>query len=128
MDIIADILVRLKTASAVGKEQAVFKHSAFACAVLAALERAGYVDVVPKKGKKPLRHIEVKLKRGEGGFRFTGGKQMSRQSKRFYTSVKNLVPVKSGFGHAVLSTPKGILIDKEARTEKVGGEVLFYIW
>ena len=54
--------------------------------------------------------------------------RVSKQSKRVYTGVKDIKPFKYGHGMTVLSTPKGILSDKQARKEQVGGELLFTIW
>ncbi|MBI2035072.1 MAG: 30S ribosomal protein S8 [Candidatus Liptonbacteria bacterium] len=53
---------------------------------------------------------------------------LSKPSKKFYVSYKELRPVRRGFGMSVISTPKGIMTDKEARKNKVGGELLFEIW
>ena len=73
----------------------------------------------------PKRIIEIELDptRSLGGLKF-----LSKPSRRLYSGYKKVKRVKSGYGMAVLSTPKGILSDKEARKEKVGGELLFEIW
>ena len=55
-------------------------------------------------------------------------KRISSPGKRVYLGCKDIRPVKNGFGSLILSTSKGILTDKQARKERVGGEVLFLIW
>ncbi len=57
-----------------------------------------------------------------------GVKRISKTSKRVYKKSSELRPVKNGYGMLVLSTPKGIMNGKDARREKLGGEVLFSIW
>ncbi|MSU55200.1 MAG: 30S ribosomal protein S8 [Candidatus Taylorbacteria bacterium] len=127
-DIIADMIVRIKNAALTNKEQVVFQHSKFVLAVLVALERAGYVEVLPKKGKKVTKQIEAKLVLVDGSPRFKGARRLSKPSKRIYKKIDDVKPIKSGFGSLILSTPKGVLTDKEARKENVGGEALFLIW
>lgn len=59
---------------------------------------------------------------------FTNVKIFSKPGRRYYVSYKELKPVLSGMGHAILSTPKGIKTGKEAKKEKLGGELLFAVW
>ena len=72
--------------------------------------------------------IEVELIYPEGKPKIRGVKRVSKPSRRVYISYKDARPVKSGYGLAIITTPKGILTDSEARKEKVGGELLFNIW
>ncbi len=127
-DPIADMLIRIKNATASKKDSVAFPLSKKTLAVAQALERAGYLEVVPKKGKKVSKSIEAKLIYIGSQPRFKGARRISNISKRIYQKIKNVTPVKSGFGNLLLSTPKGILTDKEARKENVGGEALFQIW
>ena len=55
-------------------------------------------------------------------------KRVSKPGRRIYRGAGEIIPVKYGFGALILSTPKGIKTDKEAKKEKVGGEALFQIW
>ena len=127
-DAIGDMIIRIKNAAAAGKETLVFSHTKITAAVATVLERIGYIEVLPKKGKKIHRQIEAKLVFVAGVPKFKDAKRISKTSKRVYRKIKNVAPVKSGFGHFILSTPKGILTDSEARKEHVGGEALFKIW
>jgi small subunit ribosomal protein S8 len=95
-------------------------------AVSAALEKKGFVESY-KKAKKG-RQVEIQLPSGEKAPRIKNAKRVSRLSKRMYTRARDIYPVRSGSGTAVLSTPKGVLLDTEARKANVGGEVLFEVW
>jgi small subunit ribosomal protein S8 len=96
--------------------------------ILDLLEKEGYVGAISKKGKKVHKSLEVGLVYDEYGPRVKGVKRMSKLSKRMYGGVKDIKPVKQGHGMLVLSTPKGILSDTEAKKQKVGGELLFKVW
>lgn len=127
-DLIADMIVRVKNAAATRKESVLFPYSKLAVAVAGALERTGYIESLPKKGKRVLRQIEAKIIYNDGRPKFKGARRISKLSKRVYWKIKDVTPVKSGHGSLIISTPKGILTDKEARKENVGGEALFQIW
>ena len=127
-DSIADMIVRIKNATASKKDLVVFPLSKKTLAVAQILERTGFIELMPKKGKKVHKQIEAKLVYVSGVPRFKGARRISSVSKRVYKKIKNVVSVKSGFGSLVLSTPKGLLTEKEARKENVGGEALFQIW
>lgn len=114
-------------ASRTGKESFVFPASTFIASIAGALEKKGYIASVTKKGKKG-RLLEVTLVYHGKAPKVTGVKRVSHLSKRVYRPARELRSVRSGYGIAVLSTPKGILSDKEARAANVGGEVLFEIW
>ncbi len=104
-------------------------YSEMKSAILEVLEKEGYVEGLSKKGKKVNKFIEIGLLYEEDKSpKITGVERVSKQSKRIYQKAKSIRPVRSHFGTLVLTTPKGILTDKEARTQKVGGEALFKIW
>jgi len=92
------------------------------------LEKKGFVVKVEKKGKKVRRTIEVTLKYVENQPVISGLKRISKPGQRIYKKAKEIKPVKGGYGVAVISTPKGLMTDKEARKKKLGGEVLCEIW
>lgn len=127
MDPIANMLIMLKNASLVNKASVVMPHSKMKEAVLALLKEEGYVKAVKVEGDAK-KTIEVALEYKGKAPRITGVTRISKSSKRVYTGVKTIAPVRYGHGLLVLSTPKGIMSDKMARKELVGGEVLFSIW
>lgn len=127
MDQIANMLIAIKNAGAVKKATVVVPHSIMKEAIAALLKEEGYIKTYKVDGdvKKTL---EIVLEYKGALPRVTDVKRVSKSSKRVYTGVKGITPVKYGHGLSVLSTPKGIMTDKLARKEMVGGEILFTIW
>ena len=128
-DPVGDFLVRLKNAGAVKKTSVSIPYSAFKLAIAEKLRDAGYVAGIEKKGKKVKKTLDVVLKYNEAGAPvIRGAKRISKPGRRMYRSVHEITSVHYGHGSLILSTPKGIKTDKEARKEKIGGEALFEIW
>ena len=128
-DPIADLIIRLKNAGAVKKQSVSIPFSILKMAVAEKLKEAGFVQAVEKKGKKVKKTLEVVLKYSEKGqHAITDVKRVSKPGRRIYMSTRDIRPVRYGHGTLVLSTPKGIKTDEEARKEKVGGEAMFEIW
>ncbi|MEX0652099.1 MAG: 30S ribosomal protein S8 [Candidatus Paceibacterota bacterium] len=129
IDPVGDFIIRIKNASAVKKDVVVSPHSKLRLAVAEALQKIGYIKSVTKKGKKVQKTIEVELQYNkEGVSPIHGVERVSRPGRRMYYGTQDINPVKYGKGSLILSTPKGILTDVQARKEKVGGEALFKIW
>ncbi len=128
-DTIGDFIVRLTNAGAIKKASVSVPYSAFKMAVAEKLKNLGFVTEVEKKGKKVRKTIDVVLKYSDAGEpAIQGVKRVSKPGRRLYKSTREIVPVRYGHGSLILSTPKGVLSDKEARKENVGGEALFEIW
>jgi small subunit ribosomal protein S8 len=129
MDPIADMIVRIKNAGDSRKESVVLPYSSLKLAILDTLMKEGFVQSFGKKGKKVVKWIEVVLAYDENGkSKVTGFQRISKSSKRVYQKAKEIQKVRNGFGALILSTPKGIMTDKTAKVENVGGEALFKIW
>ena len=129
MDSISNMITKIKNASARGIETVSFPYSKITLAIAELLQNEGYIKDVTKKGKKVHKTIEATLVYDENKqSRVTGVERVSKLSKRVYAGVADIKSVRSGYGILVLSTPAGLLTDKQARTQKVGGEVLFKIW
>ncbi len=127
-DTVGDLIIRLKNAGLVGASSVSIPYSTFKLAIAEKLKDEGYVSAVEKKGKKVKKTLDVTLKYEEGRHAISGVKRISKPGRRMYKSVLEIHPVRYGKGALILSTPKGVLTDKEARKEKVGGEALFEIW
>ena len=128
-DPIADLINRLKNAGAVKHASVSIPFSNLKYAVAEKLKEAGYVASIDKKGKKVKKTLEVTLKYDASGKPVINGvKRVSKPGRRLYRSVHEIRSVRYGHGALILSTPKGIKTDKEARKEKVGGEAMFEIW
>lgn len=129
VDSIANLINGIYNAQLRGHKELRAPYSKLTFAIAETLKRAGYIADVAKDGKDIKKHMDITLKYGENGApAVTGVKRLSKQSKRTYKGVDQIAPVKNGYGTLVLSTPKGIFTDKQARKENVGGEALFEIW
>ncbi len=128
VDTIAQLIIELKNANVAGKATASFPYSKLREAILTTLKEIGYVGSISKKGKKVIKTIEVELVYVDGKSKIEGVKQISKYSRRMYLKSNEAHSVRNGFGSLVLSTPAGILTDRQARKQKVGGEALFKIW
>lgn len=122
------MLTHIQNSSTVGKPSVQVPYSKLKHAIALVLAKAGYVKSATVVGKKVRKIIVIELAYVGMVPRVHGAKRMSKLSQRAYKGFRELTPVKQGYGISVLSTPKGVLSDKEARAEKVGGEVLFQIW
>lgn len=127
-DPISDLIVRLKNGSDAKKSTVEVIYSKFAENVAHALKKAGYITSIEKRGKKFTKGLELGLVYLEGTPRIHGVERVSKPSRRLYQKSQDIRIYKSGFGNVFLSTPKGVMVDIEAKKNKVGGEVLFKIW
>ncbi len=129
MDGIANMLISIKNGSLVSKETVVVPFSNMKLAIAECLKINGFVGSVSKKTEKNnVPVLAIELLYGDAGSKIHDVKRISKPSRRMYSGVKDLRPFKNGHGMYVLSTPKGILSDKQAKKEQVGGELLFSIW
>lgn len=127
-DPIADFINRIKTAQMAGLSSVSIPFSKVKYEIATLLQKEGYVEGAAKRGKKVKKFIDLSLKYENGKPEVRGVKRISKPSRRVYIKSSEIRPVKFGHGLMVISTPKGLLSDKDARKEKVGGEALFSIW
>jgi small subunit ribosomal protein S8 len=128
-DPISDMLTQIKNATMVKKPAVDFPFSNLKMGIAKILQREGYLKSVVKKGKKIKKVLACDLIYGEDGeSKIHDVARVSKLSCRVYIGVKELKPIRQGNGLMILSTPKGIMTDKEAKETNVGGEVLFKIW
>ena len=125
-DPIADMLTRIRNANAMRHETVVVPSSKTKTAMLDVLKKEGYIAEVSKDVKSVTT---VTLKYTEDHQRVIRGlKRISKPSLPVYTTAEDLPRVLNGLGDAIISTSKGVMTDKEARKQKIGGEVLAYVW
>ena len=128
-DTIADMLTRIRNANSARHESVDIPASIMKKAIAQILLDEGYIKSfsVIEDGKQGI--IRVVLKYGENKTQaITGLRRVSKPGLRIYTDVENMPKVLKGLGIAILSTSKGIMTDKQARRENVGGEVLAFVW
>jgi small subunit ribosomal protein S8 len=127
-DRVGDFIIRLQNAGAVRKPLVVMPHSKHIEEIAKKLQTLGYVSSVEVKGK-PYKMIEVTLAFDDRGrSAISGVKRISKPGRRLYVSTREAHNVKNGHGARIISTPRGILTDGEARKVRAGGENLFEIW
>jgi small subunit ribosomal protein S8 len=126
-DPIADMLVRIKNAAAVGKPTVSMPSSKIKVAIAKVLEDEGYIasSRVTKDGAKSV--LEIALKYYEGKPVIERLQRVSKSSLRQYRGKDALPKVLGGLGVAIISTSKGIMTDSQARQQGVGGEVLCFV-
>lgn len=128
-DTIADLLTRIRNASSAKHETVEVPASNMKKAIAQILVDEGYIKkfTVIEDGKQGI--IKITLKYGEGKKPIISGlKRVSKPGLRIYSNVEDMPKVLKGLGIAIISTSKGVMTDKEARANSLGGEVLAYIW
>jgi small subunit ribosomal protein S8 len=128
MDQIANMVNMIKNGSRAEHEFIAVPYSKIKHAIAECLVAEGFLTSVTKKTKKGFPTLELGLAYTDGTPKVTGVERVSKSSRRVYKGVKEIKPTRNGFGVMVLTTPKGILTDKQARKAMVGGEVLFKLW
>ena len=128
-DPIADMLTRIRNASAAKHKTVDVPASKMKKAIADILYNEGYIKSVEEIANENQGILRIALKYGENGAKVIAGiKRISKPGLRVYASAEKLPKVLNGLGIALISTSKGIKTDKEARKENLGGEVLAYIW
>lgn len=130
-DPIADLLTRIRNACRIKRATIRVPKSKVKAAVADVLKREGYIndyrslDSKPAEGVGPQGWLEIDLKYGpDGEDVITKIDRVSKPGRRVYRSAKELKPVVQGLGIDILTTSRGVLSDREARAQNVGGEVL----
>lgn len=128
-DTIADMLTRIRNANSAKHDSVDVPASNVKKAIAQILLDEGYISgfTVVDDGKQGV--IKIALKYGPNKTQIiTGLRRVSKPGLRIYSNVEDMPKVMRGLGIAILSTSKGIMTDKQARRENVGGEVLAFIW
>ena len=128
-DTIADMLTRIRNANAMRYTNVSVPASNLKIEVAKILKEEGFIEDYKIVKEDVQGTIELTLKYGEKKERvITGLKRISKPGLRVYAKSNEIPKVLNGLGIAIISTSKGIMTDKEARKQNLGGEVLAYIW
>ena len=128
-DTVADLIIRIKNAGMVRKEQVEIPYSKLRNNIAQKLHAVQYIDGVESVGHGPKRKIVISLAYDKNkNHRVRDVKRISKPGRRVYIGANKICSVKNNHGVLFLSTPKGILTGEEARREHTGGEALFSIW
>ncbi|EKD25825.1 MAG: hypothetical protein ACD_79C01488G0006 [uncultured bacterium] len=126
-DTIADLLTRVRNAYKAGHEKVEVPASALKYSICEVLKKEGYIKSVEKKDEDGM--IEILLKYAKNGDKvFAEIKRVSKPGRRIYVKCEEIRKVRGGLGIAIISTSKGVMSDRMARKEGVGGELLCTVW
>lgn len=122
-----DLIIRIKNGYMARREEITSPHSNFREEIIKVLKKLAYIKDFKVEGDK-VKKITIELLYEDGTPALTDIRLVSKLGQRTYVSYRNLKSVVGGMGHSILSTSKGIMTNRQARREKVGGELLFNIW
>ena len=128
-DPLGDMLTRIRNGQSAKKDSVLTPASRLRASVLDVLQREGYIRGYSNEentGPTPTLRIELKYFEGQPAIQHVS--RVSKPGRRVYAGATELPRVKNGLGITIVSTPKGVLSDAEARTENVGGEVLCQVF
>ena len=128
-DPIADMLTRIRNANAAGHDTVDIPASKMKKSIAQILQDEGYIKNfrIIEDNKQGVLRIVLKYTENKGQV-ITGLRRVSKPGLRIYSSSREMPKVMKGLGIAIVSTSKGLMTDRRARAEQVGGEVLAFIW
>lgn len=128
-DPIADMLTRLRNASLARHDRAEMPHSKLKQRVAEVLKSEGYIDDVRVSDGEGKRTLTIVLRYGrDRGGAIDGVRRVSAPGRRTYVRHDRIPRVRSGMGISILSTSRGVMTDRQAREQRVGGELLCEVW
>lgn len=128
-DPISDMLTRIRNANSAGKAEVSMPSTKVLVEVARVIAEEGYIEGYSVEDTTPQKTLHVTLKYGARRARVISGiKRISKPGLRIYTTADKLPRVLGGLGTAVISTSKGMMCDRDARKQGVGGELICYIW
>jgi len=128
-DPIADMLNRIWTAQTASKPMIDVPFSVLKGEIALCMEKGGFISKIIRKKKEGRKYLRLVLNYNEGGnLAITEIKRVSSPGQRIYKKSKEIKSIKGGRGVSIISTPQGVVTDKEARKKGLGGEVLCEIW
>jgi len=127
-DPIADMLTRLRNGIMARHNQVEMPGSRLKQAIAQVLKQEGYIRDFQVVEQKPQNLLRIELKYQGNRNAIDGIQRVSKPSRRVYVGYDDIPKVLSGLGINILSTPRGVMSDREARRRKVGGEILCSVW
>jgi len=127
-DPIADMLTRVRNGGMAALEQVEMPASRMKAAIAAVLQEEGFITAFREEGEGTGKQLIVQLKYHQREPVIEGIKRISKPSCRVYCGSDAIPKIRNGLGVVVLSTPQGVISGSRALADKVGGEILFYVW
>lgn len=127
-DPITDMLNQIRNAQAVGKTEVLVPSSKIKTEIANLLVKEGLLGEVKKAMKGKIKALKIVLKYENGTPVIAGLRRTSRPGQRIYQGFSEIKKVHGGFGISIVSTSKGLMTNKEARKQKLGGEIICQVW
>ncbi|OGZ64665.1 MAG: 30S ribosomal protein S8 [Candidatus Staskawiczbacteria bacterium RIFCSPLOWO2_01_FULL_40_39] len=127
-DPITDMLNQIRNAEAVQKTEVLLPFSKLKNEIANILSQNGFIGEAKKIAKGKNKTLKIHLKYENGVPAIEGAKRVSKPGQRIYVKSTDIKKVRGGFGVAIISTPKGLMTNSQARKAKLGGEVLLEVW
>ena len=127
-DPITDMLNQIRNAEAVAKPEVLLPFSKLKNQIGLILQQEGFVADVKKVAKDKSKIMKITLKYDNGIPAIEGAKRVSKPGQRIYVKNSEIKKVRGGFGISIISTPKGLMTNLQAKKAKLGGEVMLEIW
>lgn len=127
-DPISDMLNRIKNAQAVDYKTVEVPYSKIKFEIAKVLEKEGLIASAEKYGRTTQKTIKIELKYENRDSVIEGARRLSKPGQRIYSAHSDIPHVRYGKGIVIISTPQGLMTDREARRKKMGGELLLEIW
>jgi len=127
-DPITDLLNQIRNAQAVGKTEVLVPTSKIKKEIVNLLSKEGFVGEIKAGMKGKIKALKIHLKYENEIPAIAGLKRVSKPGQRIYEGFSEIKKVHGGFGISIVSTPKGLMTNKEARKQKLGGEIICQIW
>lgn len=127
-DPITDMLNQIKSGQAVGRAEVLVPLSRTKNEIADILSREGFVGEIKKGTRGKMKVLKIALKYDNEVPAMAGFKRVSKPGQRIYEGVSGIKRVRGGFGISIITTSKGLMTNKEARKQKIGGEIICQIW
>ena len=127
-DQVADLLTRIRNAVMVGKNEILVPTSKLKVGVVEVLAKNGYIADFKVEDGKPRGLLKVTINEAGTNAKINEIMKVSKPGRRVYSSADNLPVVKSGRGMIIVSTSKGLMTGREAKKNRLGGEILVKVW
>ena len=127
-DQITDMLNQIKNAQSVGKTEVLVPLSKIKNEIATVLASEGFIIEAKKAVKGDIKALKITLKYENGAPAITGFKRVSKPGQRIYEGFSNLKKVRGGYGISIVTTSKGLMTNKEAKKQKIGGEIICQVW
>jgi small subunit ribosomal protein S8 len=127
-DPITDMLNQIRNAKAVEKTEVLIPFSGIKNEIANILQKEGFVGEVKKSTKGKIKALKITLKYENGVSAIAGLKRVSKPGQRIYQGTSEIRRVHGGYGISIVSTSKGLMTNKDAKKQKLGGEIICQVW